>query len=87
MPARCKLSLLHGGGANLTHAEKMRQHATNDIVLCVLLQTTAFGWSDGTNGLYVGCLCLAMLPGQWKAEGPAFCVRATPGSLPSTCCL
>ncbi len=25
-------------------------------------QTTAFGWSDGSNGLYVGLLCLAMLP-------------------------
>lgn len=28
------------------------------------VQTTAYGWSDGTNGLYVGCLCLGMLPGQ-----------------------
>jgi hypothetical protein len=27
-----------------------------------LFTTTAFGWSDGSNGLYVGLLCLAMLP-------------------------
>jgi hypothetical protein len=61
-----KMPLLREGSSQLSRARPVHEGYSwhNFHLACVLLQTTAFGWSDGTNGLYVGCLCLAMLPGR-----------------------